>query len=62
MVAVSEENRFLWPVMKTFLRKSALVLGLVGFVSALVVPAEAGRNIGAPPPIVIVPKPITSTP
>jgi len=47
--------------MKT-LRKIFLTAGILGFMSVLVVPAEAGRSTGPPPPVIIIPKPVTSTP
>lgn len=62
IVAVRSEKPFLRADMKTLLCKFAFGLCLTGFLLALVTPAEAGRGGGAPPPVIIIPKPVTSTP
>ncbi len=49
--------------MKTLLRKSTLVLCLIGFVAGLAMPVEAARTgKNPPPPVVFIPKPVTSYP
>jgi len=53
---------FLRAVMQKTLRKIVFACCIVGFVSVLTVPAEAGRSAGPPPPIIIIPKPVTSLP
>jgi len=53
---------FLRAVMQKTLHKIIVACCIVGFVAVLTLPAEAGRSSGAPPPIIILPKPVTSVP